>query len=963
MSSVNEDRKMKQTRSTLLSYAVAIVSVALATVLRLMLAPVLQAQAPFVTYIIAVALIAWYAGFGPALVAASLGAITGGYFFVTGPLEVMKFVPFLVLSVVISLISETMRRTRARAEANALAFSESRNLLSITLASIGDAVITTDEKGRVTFINPVAEKLTGWTEIDARGKALEEVFNIVHDQTREKVESPVLKAQRSDAGVRLAANTQLIKKDGSEIPIEDSVAPIKDERGKLIGVVLVFCDITERKQAEAESKKLLSQIEQERARVNQIVANVPSIVWEAWGKPDEATQRIDFVSSHVEKMLGYSVQEWLSTPNFWLSIVHPDDKELAAEEAAAIFASCKGGTSQFRWMTKDGRAICVEAQSNVICDEQNNPIGMRGVTMDITERLRSAEAKSFLAEASNALASSLDYETTLASVVRLSVPYLADWCLVHILDESGQVKPLAVAHTDPAKAEEAKELESRYPQNPNAQLGPPNVLRTGKSEFYPEISDTLLAEYANDKNHLDNLRQRRMKSAMVVPMLARNRTLGVISFVTAETKRQYTEADLALAEDLAHRAAFAVDNAVLYRDAQRAITRAEEANRLKDEFLATVSHELRTPLNAIIGWAHLLRTKKFDDATSARAMETIERNAKSQARIVEDILDVSRAITGKLRLEVQPVLLGSVIESALDAIRPAAEAKEIRLQDILDPRAGPVSGDPNRLQQIVWNLLSNAVKFTPKGGRVVVRLERVNSQVEIIVSDTGQGIHPELLPFIFDRFRQGDSTTTRQHGGLGLGLAIVRHLVELHGGSVQADSPGHGSGANFTVNLPLMAIYSEHRNADRAPHADSNLPPPQEAPQLSGIKVMVVDDEPDTCEVLKIMIEQYGGEVKTCASSAEAIETLKHWKPDVLVSDIEMPGEDGYHLIEKIRSLAPEQGGNVPALALTAYARVDDRMRALSAGYQMHLAKPAEPMELTTVITSLAARNSKRLGS
>ncbi len=950
---------MKQTRSTLLSYAVAILSVALATVLRLMLAPILENQAPFITYIIAVALIAWYGGLGPALVAAALGAVAGGYFFITAPLDVMKFAPYLVLSFVISLISEAMRRTRARAEENALAFAKSRNLLSTTLASIGDAVITTDEKGRVTFINPVAEKLTGWTEADARGKPLEEVFNIVQEHTRAKVESPVVKALVGGTSVRLASNTQLIRKNGSEIPIDDSGAPIKDERGKVIGVVLVFRDITERKRAEAESKKLLLQIEQERGRLNQIVANVPGVVWEAWGKPDEASQRINFVSSYVEQMLGYSVEEWISTPNFWLSIVHPDDKERAAEEAASNFVARKGGVRHFRWMRKDGRVLWVESQSVVVCDEQGNPIGMRGVTMDITERLRSAEAKSFLAEASNALASSLDYETTLAGVVELSVPYLADWCLIHIPDEGGQISPLAVAHTDRAAAEELKELENRHPQNPNASIGPPNVLRTGKSEFYPEIHDSLLVQYANNEKHLNHLRGRKMKSAMVVPMLARNRTLGVISFIAAESNRQYTKSDLALAEDLAHRAAYAIDNALLYRDAQRAIARAEEANRLKDEFLATVSHELRTPLNAIIGWAHLLRSKKFDEPTSARAMETIERNAKSQARIVEDILDVSRAITGKLRLEVQPVLPGSVIEVALDAIRPAAEAKEIRLQHILDPRAGPVSGDPNRLQQIVWNLLSNAVKFTPRGGRVEVRLERVNSHVEIIVSDTGQGIHSDLLPFIFDRFRQGDSTTTRQHGGLGLGLAIVRHLVELHGGSVHADSPGHGGGANFTVTLPLMAIYSEPRSAARPQLSDLNAPAALEATRLSGIKVLVVDDEPDTCEVLKVMIEQYGGEVKTCASCREALETLKRWKPDVLVSDIEMPGEDGYQLIEKIRLLAPEQGGTIPALALTAYARVDDRIRALSAGYQMHLAKPAEPVELTVVITRLAGRNSK----
>jgi PAS domain S-box-containing protein len=922
-------------------------------------APILEAQAPFVTYIIAVSLIAWYGGLGPALVAAALGALAGGYFFLTDPLEGMKFAPYLVLCVVISVISEAMRQTRAKAEKNALAFAESRNLLLTTLASIGDAVITTDENGRVTFINPVAETLTGWAEKEARSKHLEEVFNVVHEQTREKVESPVTKALTRGVIAGLTDHAILIKKDGSEIPIDDSGAPIKDERGKPVGVVLVFRDITERKRADAESKKLLSQIEQERGRLNQIVANVPGVVWEAWGKPDDAAQRINFVSSYVEQMLGYSVEEWCSTPNFWLMIVHPDDKERAAEEAAANFVARKGGVRHFRWMTKDGRVIWVESQSVIVCDEQGNPIGMRGVTMDITERLRSAESKSFLAEASNALASSLDYETTLATVVKLSVPYLADWCLIHVLDENGRIKLLAVAHVDPAKAEEAKELENHYPQDSNARLGPPNVLRTGKPEFYPELQDSLLAEYASDEKHLNSLRRREMKSAMVVPMLARNRTLGAISFIIAETKRKYTKADLALAEDLAHRAAFAVDNALLYRDAQHASARAEEASRLKDEFLATVSHELRTPLNAILGWAHLLRAKKFDETTSARAMETIERNAKAQARIVEDILDVSRAITGKLRLEVQPVMLAPLIESALDAVRPAAEAKEIRLQPILDPRAGPVSGDPNRLQQIVWNILSNAVKFTPKGGRVVVRLERVNSHVEIVVSDTGQGIHADLLPFIFDRFRQGDSTTTRQHGGLGLGLAIVRHLVELHGGTVHADSPGYGGGASFTVSLPLIAIFSEHRIADRAYQEASITPPLEKASQLSGIKVMVVDDEPDTCEVLKVMLEQYGGHVRTCASSAEALETLKHWKPDVLVSDIEMPGEDGYRLIEKIRLLAPEQGGNIPALALTAYARVDDRIRALSAGYQMHLAKPAGPVELTVVIVSLAAGDVK----
>ncbi|HEX8184563.1 MAG TPA: ATP-binding protein, partial [Blastocatellia bacterium] len=382
-----------------------------------------------------------------------------------------------------------------------------------------------------------------------------------------------------------------------------------------------------------------------------------------------------------------------------------------------------------------------------------------------------------------------------------------------------------------------------------------------------------------------------------------------------------------------------------------------EANRAKDEFLATVSHELRTPLNAIVGWSQMLRHNKFDDATTARAMETIERNAKSQARLIEDILDVSRIIMGKLRLDVHPVELVSVIEAAIDSVRPAADAKEISLQTILDPRASPVSGDPSRLQQIVWNLVSNAVKFTPRGGSIEVRLERVNSHIEIIVSDTGQGIEEDLLPYIFDRFRQGDNSSTRMHSGLGLGLALVRHLVELHGGTVHAASLGTDSGTTFTVKLPLLAWRSNIKEYERVhPTASTSDMALEQTPLLNGLRVLIVDDEPDTREMLKVMIERFGAQVRSGASSAEALDIMEEWTPDVLVSDIEMPGEDGYGLIKKIRALEPLRGGAIPAVALTAYARPEDRVRSLSAGYQMHVAKPAEPFELAIIIASLAGR-------
>jgi PAS domain S-box-containing protein len=384
--------------------------------------------------------------------------------------------------------------------------------------------------------------------------------------------------------------------------------------------------------------------------------------------------------------------------------------------------------------------------------------------------------------------------------------------------------------------------------------------------------------------------------------------------------------------------------------------RAEEASRLKDEFLATISHELRTPLTAILGWAHMLRTGQFAEGSTTKALETIERNARAQAQLIEDLLDVSRIITGKLRLDVRRVEPTSFVDSAVEALRPAAEAKGVRVQKVLDTGIVSVSGDPARLQQVVWNLLSNAVKFTPKGGRVQVRVERVNSHIEIIVSDTGVGIEPEFLPHVFDRFRQADGSTTKQYGGLGLGLSIVRHLVEMHGGTVRAESEGAGRGSTFTVMLPVTPVYQHADAGERVQVADRE-PLPYECPdRLDGLRLLVVDDEADTCELLKAGLERCGADVTTAGSAAEALAELSKSQPDVLISDIGMPGEDGYELIRKVRGLPAESGGRVPAIALTAYARTEDRMQALRAGYHMHVTKPVELAELAAIVASLALR-------
>jgi signal transduction histidine kinase/ActR/RegA family two-component response regulator len=394
---------------------------------------------------------------------------------------------------------------------------------------------------------------------------------------------------------------------------------------------------------------------------------------------------------------------------------------------------------------------------------------------------------------------------------------------------------------------------------------------------------------------------------------------------------------------------------------QKARAEAEAANRIKDEFLATLSHELRTPMTPILGWTELMRTTpNLNEATRAQILESIERSAKTQVQLIEDLLDVSRIVSGKLYLNVGPVDLASVIEAALDVVRPAADAKNIRILYMPDSPVGPVSGDAARLQQVVWNLLFNAVKFTPEGGRVEIRLERVGSHAQIIVSDTGKGIGAEFLPYVFDRFRQADGTTTREHGGLGLGLAIVRHLAELHGGTVHAESQGVGRGATFSVDLPLMAVRMEASAVEREYQRDGDgARSSDQLSALNGLRVLVVEDEADAREMIKAVLTQGGAEVRTSASTREALEVLEQWKPDVLMSDIGMPGEDGYALIHKVRALAEEHGGRIPAAALTAYVREEDRKRILAAGYQKHVAKPVGPAELITTIADLSGRAVK----
>jgi signal transduction histidine kinase len=440
----------------------------------------------------------------------------------------------------------------------------------------------------------------------------------------------------------------------------------------------------------------------------------------------------------------------------------------------------------------------------------------------------------------------------------------------------------------------------------------------------------------------------------VLPIASEGRVSGALLLVSLDSRRVYGAQELLVAEEVARRASTALENARLFESAQVERRRAEEANRLKDDFLSTVSHELRTPLTSMLGWLQMLRGSTLSPEKQAKALATIERNARHQTQLVEDLLDVSRILAGKMRLTMEPLELSEVVSTAVEGVSPTADVKGVRLLQMFDTSVGLVRGDATRLQQVVWNLLQNAVKFTPEGGRVEVALQREGAQAIIAVADTGQGIAPEFLPHLFERFRQADASTTRKHGGLGLGLAIVKHLVEMHGGDISARSEGQGKGAVFTVRLPLMrprlaGIPEEPAKLPSAEPQVMGCPP-----SLSGRHVLLVDDEADTREMLKSLLEGCGMRVSLAASAAEGLEVLKHARPDVLVSDIGMPVEDGYTFIQRIRKLPPEVGGRTPAVALTAYARGEDRRRALMAGFTMHLPKPIEPMELLLVLANVS---------
>jgi signal transduction histidine kinase/ActR/RegA family two-component response regulator len=567
------------------------------------------------------------------------------------------------------------------------------------------------------------------------------------------------------------------------------------------------------------------------------------------------------------------------------------------------------------------------------------------------------ESVEFLAEAGQILTSSLDLQATLTRLARLTIPRLGDWCAVYVEDGRG-IERMPVAHVDPSKVEVLLDLFRRIPP-PSPSTDVP--LSEGNGTVLVEGVPTWMEEaIAADPPHLELFRSIRPTSCLLVPIRFQNTVLGTLVCGISEKARRFSPSDVTLAEELARRAAVAIDNARLYELSQHERALLEEASRAKDEFVALISHELRTPLSAILGWSRMLRGGGVPEETRDHALDVIERNASAQDQLVGDLLDASRIISGKIRLHFAQVDLSDVVALVIEGLRPTVDAKRIRLTADLASNVGTIRGDGDRIQQVVWNLLTNAVKFTPKGGEILVSLHRADSNVELVVEDTGVGIAPEFLSNVFERFRQADEGTTRRHMGLGLGLSIARHLAELHGGSISARSAGVGLGATFVATLPISALASASFDA---PSARVTTSPPNADPSASsvqGVRLLVVDDEADARDLLQTLLGMYGMIVETAASAAEAMERLKEFQPDAIISDIGMPEEDGYKLIRKIRTTADEDRKNIPAIALTAFARKEDRMQALVAGFNAHLTKPVDPATLIAMIADLVGRTTPR---
>ncbi|WP_414576167.1 PAS domain S-box protein [Anabaena sp. CCY 9402-a] len=746
----------------------------------------------------------------------------------------------------------------------------------------------------------------------------------------------------------------IIHDNGNIVNLLEYVAPLFDEEGNSRGAIGAFLDITGRKQAE----ELLRNQQQWLEYVLNLMPRPLLFI-------QPGTARVIFANRAADELAGGEFPKGIPAADYHTAYycTDADGNQIPNEQMPGVRVA-RGERlegHELDWHTPNG-VLSIIVFADTLPAMHSYPATCVLVFQDVTKLKQAEKALSLgykrlqlLFNTANELLSSQEPLALIDSCFhKLAEQIGLDTYFNYLIEENSQGMRLAsYKGISEELAQEIKRLSVGQAVS--------GVVAQQCQSIYVES----LQESIDPKTEL--LRSVGITAYYCLPLIAQGKILGTLGF-GSRTRNAFTDNQKGMMKAVCDQIAIAMERTELITSLQQQTEQLTAANRMKDEFLAILSHELRSPLNAILGWSQLLRTRQLNETQTAKGLETIERNAKAQTQLIEDLLDISRMIRGKLRLNVCTCNLVSIIESAIENIKIAAQAKEIDLQFSLFPQSPEntqffISGDSERLQQIIWNLLSNAIKFTPTSGKVEIRLSKVagseqetNRTVQIQVIDTGIGINSNFLPYVFDRFRQADSSSTRSHGGLGLGLAIVRHLVELHGGTVHVYSPGEEQGATFTVKLPLLAA-SQAAVIEPLTQLATNVSPLPMCPSLSGVRVLVVDDEVDSRDFATTVLEKCQAEVQAVDSVPAALEMIKQWQPDVLVSDIGMPNEDGYALIRKLRSLPPEQGGKIPAAALTAYARAEDRTRAIQEGYQLHLPKPIEPIELATVVASLIGRN------
>lgn len=811
-------------------------------------------------------------------------------------------------------------------------------MLAAIVESSDDAIISKDLNGVITTWNRGAQEVFGYTAEEAIGQPV----TMLMPPERVNEEPGILERIRSGNKVD-HYETVRRRKDGTLLDVSLTVSPIKDSEGRIVGASKIARDITAQKRIE----RVVLESEE---KFYTLAESVPHMVWMA--EPDGTVfwfnqAWYEYTGTSHDEMFGWGWRNAID-PEFRSEVERVWKESLETGSPFEMEYPILGRNGESRWfLTRGNPAI---TQSGQI-------IRWFGTNTDIHEQRRIDRRNRFILELDERVRPLDRPEEIVLELASLLGQHLGvDRCAYAEVEEDENHFYIPGDYT---RDEETISIVGRYAMS---QFGDEvlRLMRANQPFVVDDISnDPRLSETDREAYELTQI-----QAVICVPLHKNGRFVSCMA-VHQRVPRKWAVEEVELVAFVANRFWESIERARLVKTLHEAVAREQEArtvaersNRVKDEFLATVSHELRTPLNTILGWASLLRSGRLSDPAKVKAYETLYNSSRVQAQLIDDLLDVSRIITGKLRLEVQTVDLASLIDSAVESVRPAAEAKEIRIQVITDPHAGPVSGDPGRLQQVMWNLLSNAVKYTPKRGRVYVKLEQVNSHVEVSVADTGIGIDSTFLPRIFERFTQWEPAPNKGRAGLGLGLSIVQHLVEMHGGTVKAESEGVGHGSTFTVALPRLPLRPQ-RNTEQLrehPGASSAFVSLDAAPNLTGLRVLVVDDEPEARILIQEVLELCGAKAEECGTAEEAYERLLAIKYDILVSDIGMPEEDGYSLIERVRALPAEKGGGIPAVALTAYARVEDRVRALKAGFQAHLPKPIEPVELAAVVASQTGR-------